>query len=100
MGSLETWGALAAILLTIECMVGMLIVLALAFGVWKGSQWVVRNTSRGFEFIDRKFAQGRELLETYQAKVAAPFVQARGVVAGIEAGWQTLRRTTRRSSSD
>lgn len=92
MGSIHTWGALATILLVVECMVGVLVLLAISFGLWKGSEWVVNNTKRGFAFIDEKVAQGRELLTKYQAIVAEPFVRGHGVVAGIEAGWRAVRR--------
>lgn len=91
MGSIHTWGALAAILLIIECMGGVLILLAIAFGLWKGSEWVVNNARRGFAFIDEKVTLGRELLTKYQAKVAEPFVRGHGVATGIEAGWRAVR---------
>lgn len=91
MGSIHIWGALATILLVIECMGGVLILLAISVGLWKGSEWLVNNARRGFAFINEKVAQGRELLIEYQAKVAEPFVRGHGVVAGIEAGWRTIR---------
>lgn len=91
MGSIHTWGALATILLVIECMVGVLVLLAIAFGLWKGSEWVVNNIERGFAFINEKVVQGRELLTKYQAKVVEPFVRGHGLVAGIESGWRAVR---------
>lgn len=91
MGSIHTWGALAAILLVIECMGGVLVLLAISFGLWKGSEWVVNNARRGFAFINEKMEQARDLLVEYQAKVAEPFVRGHGVVAGIEAGWRAVR---------
>lgn len=95
MGSIHTWGALAAILLVIECMGGVLILLALSFGLWKGSEWVVNNIRRGFAFINEKVAQSHDLLIKYQAIAAEPFVRGHGIAAGIAAGWRAIRNRNR-----
>ncbi|GEM_PF-6554895 len=91
MGSLESWGTVAAIILTLECIVGMTLVLGVAFALWRGSVWVVTRASQGMSWADQQLRRGRDVLVTYQAKVVAPIVAAHGAVAGLRALLTHLR---------
>ncbi len=90
MGSLETWGTVAAIVLLLECMVGMVVVLAVAFGLWKGSEWVVNHIAQGFAWLDEHVRRAHNLLVHYQARAAAPFVKAHAALAGLRAAGRAL----------
>lgn len=86
MGSLSMWGALATALLALECMVVLLVVGALVFGLNYGMDWVLVHTRTAFQTVDRYFRLGQEYLVFYQSKVTAPLVRLRG-------RWQGMRRT-------
>lgn len=91
MGSLETWGTAAAIVLLLECAVGMFLVLVVAFGLWKGSAWAVNHVGQGFAWLDDRVRRVRDLLVHYQAQAATPFVKAHALLAGLRAAVQAVR---------
>ncbi len=95
MGSLETWGTVAAIVLLLECMVGMVLVLAVAFGLWKGSEWVVNHIAQGFAWLDQQVQRGREMLVYYLGRAAAPFVKAHAALAGLRAAGRAVQAGNR-----
>ncbi len=91
MGSLETWGAIAATLLLIECIIFNLIWLGLAFGLWKGSAWLRNNAQKGLVKGAEYLTLGQRYTRQGQSIVASPFVRMRGRVAGWRATRARLR---------
>lgn len=92
MSALNAWGAIAAALLAVECILFNLIFLALALGLWRGSAWLRENTGSGLKRADQLLRQGQGYVQQGERRVAGPFVRLRGQVAGLRAGWHRLLR--------
>ncbi|GAP63441.1 hypothetical protein ARMA_1863 [Ardenticatena maritima] len=92
MGSLETWSAVAASFLLLQCIVGMLILAALGFGLWKGMAWVVAHADLAFQKAHTYLQEGRRHLRRIEQRVSAPFVRANALLAGAEEALRVLRQ--------
>jgi hypothetical protein len=86
--TLELWGAIAASVLLVQCIVFNLIWVALALGLWKGSEWVRKNTSAGLQKADYYLQKGVGAVHKGEQYLSAPFVRTRGRTAG----WRALLR--------
>jgi hypothetical protein len=91
MGSLETWGAIAATFLIIQCIVFNLVWVALGYGLWKGSAWLRTNAKVGLGKADEYLHLGQRYVRQGESLVASPFVRTRARAAGWRATWQRLR---------
>lgn len=92
MGSLETWSAIAASFLLLQCIVGMLVLAAVAFGLWKGMAWVVNHADLAFQKAHAYLQEGRRHLRRIEQRISAPFVQANALLAGVEEALRVLRQ--------
>ncbi len=91
MGSLDLWGAIAASLLLLQCIVFNLIFVALGLGLWKGSEWLHLNASRGLRFVARYLDMGAGYVTKGEQLVVGPFVRWRGRIVGARTAWRRLR---------
>ena len=85
MGSLDSWGAIAASILLIQCIVFNLVFVALALGLWKGAGWVRGKTGVGLQKLDGLLQTGSHYANRGQSYLVAPFVRLRAGRAGIRA---------------
>jgi hypothetical protein len=95
MDPLNTWGAIAASFLLVQCIVFNLIFLGLAFGLWKGSSWLHSNTRSGLARATFYAQQGRGYMQLGLSYLAAPFVRLHGRLAAIRAMRARLRSNSR-----
>ncbi len=91
MDPLNAWGAVAASVLLVQCIVFNLIFVGLALGLWKGSEWLRVHTGSGLRKADTLLQQGRGYTRLGLAYLAAPFVRLRGRGAGLRAIRARLR---------
>ena len=92
MGSLETWSALAASFLLLQCIIGMFILAAVGFGLWKGMTWVVNHAESALHKAHTWLYEGRRHLRRIEQRITAPFVRANALLAGLEESWRVLRQ--------
>lgn len=90
MGSLDLWGAVAASFLLLQCIVLNLVWVALALGLWKGSEWVLRHAGIGLDKAHYWLQRGQGYVVQGERIVAAPLVRLRGRVSGIRTIWDRL----------
>ena len=95
MGSLDVWGAIAASVLLIQCLIFNLIFLGIALGLWKGTEWLHLRTHAGFVKVNEWLAMGRSYLHKGESMLAAPFVRLQGRIAG----WRAARAPLRTAAS-
>jgi hypothetical protein len=91
MGSLEGWGAIAAAFLLLQCIIFNLLFVALAAGLWKGSEWLHRNAHAGLVKVAEWLDLGQHYAAQGQALVVAPFIRLRGQAEGLRSAWQRLK---------
>jgi hypothetical protein len=91
MGSLDIWGAIAASVLLIQCLLFNLFNVALAAGLWYGAKWLRENTKIGMQAADKYAKQGQEIIVKGQSQIVSPFIQLRAGVAQVRAFVQKLR---------
>lgn len=91
MGSIDIWGAIAASVLLIQCLIFNLFNLALAFGCWYGAKWLRERTKTGMQLADKYAKQGQEIVVKGQSQIVTPFIQLRARVAEVRAFVQKLR---------
>lgn len=91
MGSIDIWGAIAASVLLIQCLLFNVINVALAVGLWYGAKWIREHTKTGMQVADKYAKQGQEIVVKGQQQVVSPFIQLRAGVAQVRAFVQKLR---------
>ena len=91
MGSLDIWGAIAASILLIQCLLFNLINVALAVGLWYGAKWLRENAKTGLSAANRYALKGQEMAVKGQSQIVSPFVQIRARVAEIRAFTQRFK---------
>ncbi len=91
MGSLDIWGAIAASVLLIQCLIFNLVNVALAVGFWYGAKWLRERTKTGMQLADKYARQGQEIVVKGQSQIVSPFIQLRAGVAQVRAFVQKLR---------
>ena len=62
MGSLDIWGAIAASVLLVQCLIFNLVNLALAAGLWYGVKWLRGRSQTGLLAAGRLMKQGQEIV--------------------------------------
>lgn len=92
MGSVNDWGAIAAGLLAVECLVLNLIWLALAIGLWKGFGWLHDHASPAFQKLTGYLNKGQRAIEKGTTMVAQPVIKARSGVEGVRTAVAYLRK--------
>lgn len=91
MGSLDVWGAIAASFLLLQCLVLNLVFVAIALGLWKGSEWVHAHASSGLAKAGEWLRLGQSYARRGQSLLSAPFVRVRSRVAGTREILQRLK---------
>lgn len=91
MGSLDVWGAIAASILLLQCIVFNLIFVVLALGLWKGAEWVHLHTDMGLTKLHEWLMLGRRYAMKGQSYVASPFVRLGARVLGWRTAWNRLK---------
>lgn len=91
MGSLDLWGAIAASFLLVQCIVFNLIWVGLAFGLWKGAEWVQSHAGAALAKVEQWVHKGLGYVRLGESYLAAPFVRSRARAEGLRAMWQRLR---------
>jgi hypothetical protein len=91
MGSLDIWGAIAASVLLIQCLIFNLFNVALAVGLWYGAKWLREHSRTGLQTADNYLKQGQEIAVKGQSQVVGPFITLRARVAEARAFMQRLR---------
>ncbi len=77
MGSLDIWGAIAASILIIQCVIFNLVFVGLALGIAFGSRWIRLKTDIGFQAANKGLKTGQQYALKGQSQLAAPFVRLR-----------------------
>ncbi|MGH2545092.1 MAG: hypothetical protein ACRDIB_20065 [Ardenticatenaceae bacterium] len=91
MGSLELWGAIAAIFLVLQCIMFNAILVGLALGLWKGAGWLRVHAGVGLDKVEEWLLLGRGYLRQGESYLVAPFIRLRGRITSIRTTWQRLR---------
>lgn len=89
--SIDIWGAIAASVLLVQCLIFNLFFVALAVGLWYGAKWLRVNAKTGLQVADEYLKQGQEIAVKGQSKVVSPFIKLRAGVAEGRAFVQRLR---------
>lgn len=88
MGSLDIWGAIAASILIVQCIMFNLVFVGLALGFAFGSRWIRQKTGVGLVKAGEGLNKGRQYALKGQSQLVAPFVRLRG--RAIQ--WRTTRK--------
>ncbi len=91
MPTLDVWGAVAASVLLVQCILFNVIFVALAVGLWYGTRWLRSHTKTAFVKVDDVAQKGQRYAIQGQSKVVQPFIGLRARVAQIRAMVQQLR---------
>lgn len=91
MPTLDVWGAIAAAILLLQCIVFNLVFVGLAVGLWYGSRWVRGKAVPSFSTIDKYATKAQHYAITGQQKVVQPFISLRAGVAQIRTIIQNFR---------
>ena len=77
MGSLDVWGAIAASILIVQCVIFNLVFVGLALGIAFGSRWIRQKTGVGLLKANEGLKTGQQYALKGQSQLAAPFVRLR-----------------------
>ena len=92
MGTINDWGAIAAALLTAQCLLLNMAFVALAFGLWFGFRWLGGHALPAIHKVGGYLEKGRAAIDTGTAKIAAPVIKARGSAEGLRTAVTRLRK--------
>ncbi|MCB0078333.1 MAG: hypothetical protein KDD73_13040 [Anaerolineales bacterium] len=91
MGSIDFWGTVSAAFLLTFCVVGNLVFVALAFGMWKGAAWSRDHARSGLAFVMKWMLRGKAYVELGESHAVAPFVRLRGRAARMRTTVKRIR---------
>ncbi|MGB0388350.1 MAG: hypothetical protein ACPGWR_26320 [Ardenticatenaceae bacterium] len=77
MYSVDVWGAIAASILLVQCIVFNLVFVALALGLAFGSEWIRKKTGIGLIKANEGMNKAGQQALKGQSNLAAPFVRLR-----------------------
>lgn len=92
MGSINDWGALAAALLTVQCLMLNMAFVALGFGLWFAFRWLNGHALPAINKVGGYLEKGRRAIDAGTTKVAAPVIKVRGGAEGIRTAVTRLRK--------
>lgn len=97
--SLAPWRDASLIFLSIQVFILLLVPVALLFFVNKGVRWLFVRVRPALALVQEKVNIAGAIVAVACAKVAAPFVAARSLAAGLRAGWHAILRALGWTSS-